>query len=70
MDRYVQMLLKWLQAVGVGAVTAALVYINEAVKGLEGDPMTIDGILLGLAAMLGTKAIGWLIGKLPAGPQN
>ena len=68
MGKYIKPALKWLQATGVGALTAAILYFSDALQTVEGDPGTLEALVLGFVVMLGTKAAGWLVGKLPAPP--
>jgi hypothetical protein len=56
-------LLKWLAALGTGAVSAVLAYLTGA-AGPEG----VDPAIAGIAVTLLTKLVTWLTSKIPAAP--
>jgi hypothetical protein len=59
--------LKWLAALGTGALTALLAYLsaNTGTGPDLGDPF-LSGIVVGIV----TRLVGWLTSKVPAEPTT
>lgn len=68
MNKYVQMVLKWLAAVGSGGLAAFGAYVLSALQAIPVDLSKTDGLVLAVVVSLAVKAVSWVVAKIPA-PQ-